>query len=133
LQLRQLDLHLGFTRARTRREDVENQLGAVHYPLARRVFDVLALRWRKLVVEDDQRRVPGGDLLAQLVDFSLAEVGGGIRLVDLLSNFTDDDCARGIDEALELFEMLANLMPRVRSLARRANQNRALDRRAQLD
>src|SRR5690606_21148628 len=43
LQLRQLDLHLRFRRARTRREDVEDQLGAVHHPRLQRVLEILAL------------------------------------------------------------------------------------------
>ena len=52
-QLRELDLPLAFPRARTAREDVENQLRAIeHLPLHPR-FDLAQLRRRQLVVEDD--------------------------------------------------------------------------------
>ena len=44
LELRQLHLHLRFGGARAGGKDVEDQLGAVHYPRADVVLEVLALR-----------------------------------------------------------------------------------------
>ena len=46
LELRQLDLELGFVAARPRREDVENHLGAVHHPDSRRLLEILPLHRR---------------------------------------------------------------------------------------
>jgi hypothetical protein len=56
LQLRQFHLHLRLAGPRARREDVEDQLRAVHHPRLQRLLEVLALRRRQLLVEDDERR-----------------------------------------------------------------------------
>src|SRR6476619_1478928 len=53
LQLRELDLHLGLAAPRTRGEDVEDELRAIHDTRAHGVFHILALRWRQLVVDND--------------------------------------------------------------------------------
>src|SRR5690606_31694237 len=42
LELGQLDLHLRFRRARTGREDVQDELGAVHHAGAERGFEIPA-------------------------------------------------------------------------------------------
>src|SRR4030095_14364269 len=52
LELRQLDLELGFPRSRSRRENVEDQLGAIHHALAGGVLDVLPLSRSELIVEN---------------------------------------------------------------------------------
>src|SRR6185437_10723429 len=70
LELRELHLHLGLARSRARREDIEDELGAVHHAAADRVLDVLALRRRQLVVEDDERRAVFLYAIAQLVDLA---------------------------------------------------------------
>jgi hypothetical protein len=54
LELRQLHLHLRFGGPCPNREDVENELGAIHHSLGGRVLDVLALARAQLVVEDDE-------------------------------------------------------------------------------
>jgi len=127
--LSELDLKLGLARPRPRREDVEDQLGAVHHALARGVFDVLALRRRQLVVEDDERRILLVDERPELLDLPLAEIGRGVGPIDLLRDAADDNGTRRVDELLELIEMLIEIMARRRSLARRANKQGALDRR----
>jgi hypothetical protein len=122
LELGELDLQLGLARPCARREDVQYQLGAIHDALAGRVLDVLALRWRELVVEDDQRRALLVDQRTQLIDLSFPEVRGGIGPIDLLGDVADDDRARRVDELLELFEVLVDMMACRRSFPRRANE-----------
>jgi hypothetical protein len=129
LELRQLDLHLGFARSRARGEDVEDQLGAIHDPAADGVFDVLALAGRQLVVEDDERRVRLENALAQLVDLAAAEVRPGIGPVDLLRDLPDDDGARGVGEVRQLAEVIVDSAAGAGPLARRPDEQRALDRR----
>jgi hypothetical protein len=131
--LSELDLHLGFARSRTCREDVEDQLGAVHHAPAGCILDVLPLRRRELIVEDDERRILLADERPQLFDLPLAEVGRWIRPVDLLGQRPDDDRARGVRELLELLEMFIDVMSRRCPLARRANEQRALDGRREGD
>ena len=46
--------------------------------------------------------------LRQLLDFSLAEVRGGIRAVDLLRELADDDSAGSVDKLRKLFEVLGH-------------------------
>jgi len=129
LELRQFDLHLRLARPRAHREDVENQLGAVHHAAADRVLDVLALAGTQLVVEDDERRAGLADLVAQLLDLSGTEVRAGVRPVDLLDQVADDDCAGRIGELLELTKVLADGAASARPLERRADEQRPLDRR----
>ena len=133
LQLRQLHLHLRLARSRARRENIEYQLGAVHHPLTGGVLDVLALCRRELVVEHDERGIGGRDFFAQLVDLALSQIGRRVGLVDLLRHFADDDSAGGVDEPLELLEMLSYLVPRVRPLAWRPDEDCSLDRGRQLN
>jgi hypothetical protein len=131
--LRELDLQLGFARARARREDVENQLGAIHHALAGRILDVLALRRCELVIEDDERCVHLFDERAELVDLPFAEIRRRIRSVDLLRDAADDDRARRIDELLELLEMLVDVMARRCAFSRRANEQCPLERSRERD
>ena len=133
LQLRQLHLHLRLARSRARREDVQNKLGPIHHPLAGGVLDVLALRRRQFVVEHHQRCVGRRDLLAQLLDLALPQVRRRIGLVDLLRHVADDVSAGGVDETLQLLEMLPDLVPRIRPLAWRSDEDRSLDGCRQFD
>jgi hypothetical protein len=133
LELRELHLHLCLARARARREDVQDQLGTIHHALARGVLDVLPLRRRELVIEDDERCVRLLDERAELLDLPFPEVRRGIRTIDLLSDASDDDGAGSVRELLELIEMLVDVVPRRRSLARRADEKRSLDRRGEGD
>ena len=134
LELRELHLHLRFARARARGEDVEDQLGAVHHALADRVLDVLALRRRQLVVED-ARATPSVslDAVAQLLDLALAEVGAGMRAVDLLRELAHDGRAGGVGELRELSQMVVDETPRARPLERGAHEERPFCRRSDDD
>ena len=70
---------------------------------------------------------------AQLIDLSLPQIRRRIRLVDLLGHFADDDSAGGVDEPLELLEMLPYVVPGVGPLAWRPDEDRSLDRGRQLN
>ena len=129
LELGELDLKLGLAGPRPRREDVEDQFGAVHHALAGGVLDVLALGRRQLIVEDDERRILRVDERPELLDLPLPEVGRGVGPIDLLCDAPDDDGTGRVDELLELLEMLIQIVARRRPFARRADKQGALDRR----
>ncbi len=129
LELGELDLKLGFAGPRPRREDVEDQLGAVHHALTGGVLDVLALGRRQLIVENDERRILIVDERPELLDLSLPQVGRGVGPIDLLCDAPDDDGASSVDELLKLLEMLIQIVARRRPFARRADKQGALDRR----
>jgi hypothetical protein len=84
---------------------------------------------RELVVEDDQRGVGLVDERAELVDLPFPEVRGGVGTIDLLGDAPNDDGAGGICQLLELLEVLVDVVSRGRPLARRADEQCALDRR----
>ncbi len=109
LELRQLDLHLAFARARAAGEDVENELGAIEDGLMRLAFEISKLGGRQLVVEDDQigaGLVAGG---AQQLDLPRTEKRGRVGLGTLLQKAEHDLGARRIGETFELREALLGL------------------------
>jgi hypothetical protein len=129
LQLRKLHLHLRFGRARTRRENVENELGAIDDALVQHPFEILALRGGQLVIEHDQRRTTILDELAELLDLARTEIRGRIGTLELLRQRCDDSRTSRVGETGELFEMLPREMPVLRTLERSTDENRALFRR----
>jgi len=133
LELRELHLHARLGRARARREDVEDELGAVDHALAELALEVLALRRRELIVEDDERRLLLDDQSLELVDLAAADVGGGIGPVELLREGARDQRPRRIGEALELLEVLGDVMARVGALDGRADEDGAFLGRGQLN
>ena len=112
LELRQLDLHLRLRAARPRREDVEDQLGAVHDADAEPVLQVLALRRRQVLVEDDQRGARLLRLHLQLVDLAFAQVVLRVRRFHPLYQRARHAGARRIREAGQLGEMFVRLAGR---------------------
>src|SRR2546422_5736411 len=108
LELRQLDLQLRFVAARARREDVENDLGAVHHAHAETFLELHALHRREALVEQHQRRAGRGELVLQRFDLALAEIEVGRGGVDPLDGATNDLGTGGVGEALELFEVLVD-------------------------
>jgi hypothetical protein len=129
LELGELDLKPRFAGSRPRREYIEDQLGPVHHALAGGVLDVLALGRRQLIVENNEGRILGVDERPELLDLSLPQVGSGVGPIDLLCDAPDDNGTSGVDELLELLEMLIEIVARRRSFARRADKQGALDRR----
>jgi hypothetical protein len=120
--LRQLHLHACLTTARARREDVEDDLGAIHHAAAGRVLDVLPLRRRQFVVKKHEGDVFGSDALAKLVDFSLPQVRGRVGSVELLRQRADDLRAGRVGQALQFEQVLVEVMLCIRPLQRRTNQ-----------
>ena len=133
LELRELHLHLGLGAARAHGEDVEDQLGAVDDALADLALEVLALRRREFIVEDDDRRLVLGDERLQLLDLAAPDVGRGVGTVDLLGERRDDDGARGVRELRQLVEVLDGVMARVGPLDGRADEDGAFLRGLELD
>jgi len=133
LELRELHLHARLAQPGARGEDVEDELRAIHHARARRVLDVLPLRGAQLVVEDEERRAITLDALLELLDLPLAEIGRRVRPVELLRERADDLGARRVGEALELEQVLIEMVLRARALERRADEERALDRRRERD
>jgi hypothetical protein len=105
LELRELDLHLGFARSRAGGEDVEDELSPIDDARAQRLLDVVPLTRRELVVEDDQRRVLLAHHRLELLELALAQVRPRVRTVELLRELADDDGSRGVGEPLELAQM----------------------------
>ena len=109
LELRQLDLELGFVTARARRENVENNLGAIHDAHAEILLELDALDGSQRLVEQHQGRTRRRQLILERFDFALAEVEVGRRGVDALDGFADDLSAGGVGEALQLVEVLVHV------------------------
>src|SRR5439155_22629270 len=78
LELRELDLEPRLARARAPREDVEDELGAVHDLDAERLLEIADLRGRQVVVEDRHVRVELVHALAHLLELALADEGRGM-------------------------------------------------------
>jgi hypothetical protein len=126
-------LHLGFARSRAGREDVENQLGAIHDAAADCVLEILSLRRRQLVVEDGDCRLRPTNELGELVDLAGSEVGGRVRPIELLRQLADDGSAGSVSEEGQLAEVLARGVAIGRPLQRRADEDDALLRSLERD
>src|SRR5712664_994978 len=126
LELRQLDLQLRFVAARARREDVENDLGAVHHAHAEALLELDALHRREALVEQQQRRAGRGQLVLQRFDLALAEIEVGRGGVDPLDGATNDLGTGGVGQALELFEVLVDVDCVIGAFARRADEEGSL-------
>src|SRR5690606_804298 len=132
LELRQLDLHLRLGGPRPRREDVQDQLGPVYDPDLERVLEVLPLRGRELLVEDDEGGAGRLDQLLQLRDLPFTDVVLGMRRVEPLDQRADDDRAGGVRQPGQLVEGFVRLTRRL-PLHRGRNQARPLARRLRRD
>ena len=119
----QLDLHLRFGTARADGEDVENKLGAIDHADADPVFEILSLRRRELVVENQN----GGFALFgeefELFEFAGADVGRRVGAIDGLRELTDDGGACGVGEAGEFGEVLGDEMAGVAAFERDADED----------
>src|SRR5439155_8666980 len=100
----QLDLEPGLGGAGPGGEDVEYQLAAVKDLDVGGLFQVAHLGRRQVVVEDDHVGVGGLDLLLQLGELALADVGGGDDLEPFLQQAADDGGAGGGGQAAQLVE-----------------------------
>src|SRR3989475_5342335 len=122
LELRPPDLQLRFVAARARREDVDNDLGAVHHAHAETLLELDALHRREALVEQHQRRAGRGELVLQRFDLALAEIEVGRGGVDALDGATNDLGTGGVREAVELFEVLVDVDGVIGALTGRTHQ-----------
>src|ERR1035438_5603177 len=71
-------------------EDVEDELGAIDHPQIEFTLQVALLRWRQLVIEDDQIGRTRCDRAFQLLHLPAADERSGIWFLAPLKEFTDD-------------------------------------------
>ena len=102
LELRELHLHLAFVRARTLREDVEDQAGPIDDAAADGALEIALLRGRELVVEDHDRGAGRCAHPRELLD--LARTGEERQIGTAPPSLHDREHARAgaRDERLEL-------------------------------
>lgn len=133
LELRKLHLHACFTRTRPCGENVENEFRAVHHARIDDQLDVLALRWRKLVIENDERGTELLDAMLQLLDLAAPQVCPGMRAVELLRKCPHNLGAGGIGKPRQLLEMLVDEMLGRAPLERRTDENGPFDGLREVD
>jgi hypothetical protein len=104
LQAGELDLQLAFVGLRALREDLEDQLGAVHDAALDLDLDVARLRRRELVVEDDERGVQRRRGRADLLDLAAAGIQARIGPVPLALHHLMAHHARALHEAHHLLD-----------------------------
>ena len=94
LQLRQLDLQLALPRARTLRENIENERRAIEDLAVERLLQVAALRGGKLVVEDDRVHLRLLALFGELLRLAFADISRRARGGQLLNPLAHHFAAR---------------------------------------
>jgi len=129
LELSDLDLELRLLRRGAMCEDVEDQLAAIddldRGAFARDfLFERLDLARRKLVVENDQRRLQRLRHLRQLFDLPLAEVGSSPRLLAVLHEFAHCPDAGRLGQRPQFGERIFVIRERARQA--HADQDRRL-------
>jgi hypothetical protein len=95
-------------------EDLEDQRAAIHDLHAQRLFEVLHLRRRQIVVEDHQIGVLGPHLRGDFCGFAAADEHGGLGRRPPLDRGADDARSRRGRELRELLEMLFDRESRLR-------------------
>src|SRR5713101_4529365 len=133
LELRQLDLQLRFVAARARREDVENDLGAVHDAHAEAFLQFHALYWRETFIEKQQGCICIFQIFSERFDLALPQIevwGWGI---DTLDGLADDLRSGRIGKPLQLLEVLVHVQRIIGPLAWGTDEKRALYRRLDLN
>jgi hypothetical protein len=92
-KLCKLDLQLAFAGASVAGEDVEDELGAIDDRAGQSRFDVARLRWRQVVIEENEAGAGGGDGGDDFVELAAADQGGGIGAAAALDQDGGDGCA----------------------------------------
>jgi hypothetical protein len=90
LQLRKFYLELAFTRARMAGKDVEDQLRAIDDAGVQLALDVALLRWRKIVIEENDVGSRAGHRPGDLLKLAAADQCCRIELVAPLDHLTYD-------------------------------------------
>jgi hypothetical protein len=88
--LGEFDLKLTFLCSSSGRENVENQSCAVDNFCLDRLLNIFCLAGCEFVIENDDIHALLQTGFAQFLDFSFADVGGGIGSLTSLHNFADD-------------------------------------------
>ena len=83
LELRELHLELALARLRALREDLEDQLGAVHHSPRDHFLDVALLGGRQVVIDDHDLGLCARHQVAQLFGLALAEESRDVRALTL--------------------------------------------------
>ena len=103
-ELSQLDLQLALLGARTQREDIEYQGGAVDDAHVGVVFDVFDLGGRQLAVHHDEVKLLRFADLFDLLELARADEGRAFGALQLLRHGKGRLCACGLDKLLQLRE-----------------------------
>ena len=101
-ELRQLHLELALTAARTQRENIEYQRGAVDHAHIGRLFHILYLCGRQLAVRHDQVDLLLTAQLGHLRQFAAAHIGGALGLWELLGQQEHRLGACALDQLAQL-------------------------------
>ena len=109
LKLREFDLQFAFPRAGALREDVENQRRAVEDFAVENLFEIAALRRRKLVIENHGIHVLTLAKIREFTRLALADERGGIKRVHFLQAVADDFTAGGHREFTKFGERVARI------------------------
>ena len=125
LQLRQLDLQSSFATAGTLGENIEDQLRAIEHLAREQVFQITALRRRKLIIENHR-----GDLLVleRFLDqlrFAAPDVVGRRRFLQFLRDGADHFRAGGVGQLAQFLHRIAQI-PFRDAVLFEADQDRAL-------
>ena len=110
-QLGQFDLELALARAGTSREDVEDELGAIHYLALKTRAELPQLCGRELVVEDDDLDVGLIGRLGKQIHLAAAEKGGWIGPGPLLQHPQHNARAGGLGQPFQLFDRALGVEP----------------------
>lgn len=103
-QLRQLDLQLAFMAARTLREDVQDQPGAVDHAPLQVALQIALLTGRQGVVDQHQIRAGGFGSRLDLFQLAAADQGRRARFVDARGERGRDRGARRLCKVGELLQ-----------------------------
>ena len=97
LQLRQFHLELAFTGARVAGKDVEDELGAIDDAQVELALQVALLRWRQLVIEDDEvgRTEATAPFSSSTLPLPMSVAGSGLWRRCRNSPMTTCPCAGG--------------------------------------
>ena len=81
IQLRQFDLQLAFPGARPIGEDVQDQFRPRHYPAAKPLLQIALLRWRRVVIDDEEVRLRGPHQAGHFVQLARAGKPARMRML----------------------------------------------------
>ncbi len=125
-ELGEFDRQPGFVRLGSRRENIEDHLGAIEHLDVERHLEIANLRRREIVVEDDHAGIGGPHHSLELLELTLAEISGYVGRVAALGESTHDLRPGGFGEAGQLLERLVVVRP-VRQKDADQNGRLALD------